>query len=272
MLKKSTPLFVSIFVLLFVGLSDYGYGCHKGGNDSKGCGGGGEEDTTSGQKSIALIMKFDDLNINNAPFDNVRSDDMGPYVHKEGAGVRAGERSQPNPAAGINLGLNARGRGGRQLLLDITCEPIEHDTDGDGTIDISIDNCDQLPPVLFDAGGEPIVYGFLKKYPECEGNNFCDLGAAVRPYKVNCPKKLLNGKCPDVFTMLPSTHLPLPDGIILDPVLISFRLGFGGGPTVEVASAIGADGSQDPGRCLSLHSDPNALAGNPLQPETILLT
>ena len=27
MLKK--PLFVSIFVLLFIGLSDYGYACHK---------------------------------------------------------------------------------------------------------------------------------------------------------------------------------------------------------------------------------------------------
>ena len=30
MLKKSTLLSVSIFVLLFIGLSDYGYGCHKG--------------------------------------------------------------------------------------------------------------------------------------------------------------------------------------------------------------------------------------------------
>ena len=35
MLNK--PLFVSIFFLLFIGLSDYGYGCHKGGNDPKGC-------------------------------------------------------------------------------------------------------------------------------------------------------------------------------------------------------------------------------------------
>ena len=31
MLKKSTLLSVSIFVLLFIGLSDYGYGCHKNG-------------------------------------------------------------------------------------------------------------------------------------------------------------------------------------------------------------------------------------------------
>jgi hypothetical protein len=29
MQKKSTLLFVSIFVLLFIGLSDYGYGCHR---------------------------------------------------------------------------------------------------------------------------------------------------------------------------------------------------------------------------------------------------
>ena len=37
MLKKSTLFSVSIFFLLFIGLSDYGYGCHKGGNDTKGC-------------------------------------------------------------------------------------------------------------------------------------------------------------------------------------------------------------------------------------------
>ncbi len=30
MLKKSTLLFVSIFFLLFLGLSDYGYACHGG--------------------------------------------------------------------------------------------------------------------------------------------------------------------------------------------------------------------------------------------------
>ena len=33
MLKK--PLFFSIFVLLFIGLSDYGYGCHKEGSNDK---------------------------------------------------------------------------------------------------------------------------------------------------------------------------------------------------------------------------------------------
>ena len=35
MLKKSTLLFVSIFVLLFIGLSDYGYGCHRRDEDGK---------------------------------------------------------------------------------------------------------------------------------------------------------------------------------------------------------------------------------------------
>ena len=40
MLKKSTLLFVSIFVLLFIGLSNYGYGHHRIGHD-KGGGGGG---------------------------------------------------------------------------------------------------------------------------------------------------------------------------------------------------------------------------------------
>jgi hypothetical protein len=85
------------------------------------------------------------------------------------------------------------------------------------------------------------------------GNDFCDFGAAVRPYKVNCPEGGL--PCPDVFTMDPSTR----DPGVLKPQLMSFRLG-SPGLSVEVASAIGEDGSQDPGICLSLHSDPEALA------------
>ncbi len=47
MLKKSTLLFVSIFFLLFIGLSDYGYGCHKGDGVQHGqklCNGSGGDD------------------------------------------------------------------------------------------------------------------------------------------------------------------------------------------------------------------------------------
>ncbi len=58
MLKK--PLFVSILVLLFIGLSDYGYGCHRGTEHGKSgpCGGGGEVGefsvaTTTGAVSYA---------------------------------------------------------------------------------------------------------------------------------------------------------------------------------------------------------------------------
>lgn len=48
MLKKSTLLSVSVFFLLFIGVSDYGYACHKGpgSTDGGGCGrndGGGSK-------------------------------------------------------------------------------------------------------------------------------------------------------------------------------------------------------------------------------------
>ena len=58
MLKKSTLLFIGTFFLLFIGVSDYGYGCHKGGNDSKGCGDppqGGEE----GSYSVTITGAID---------------------------------------------------------------------------------------------------------------------------------------------------------------------------------------------------------------------
>ncbi len=225
MLKKSTPLFVSVCLLLFISLSDYGYACHKGDDVQHGkkpCDDGGG-DTTSGKKSIALIMKFDDMR-----GDKVQSDDMmTPYVDKEGAGVSAGERSQPNPAAGIDLGLNARGRGGRQLFLNITCDPIVLD----GV------RYDCVQPV-----SGKIVFNGL--FPDCEaGDNFCSLVAAVRPYKASCPGEEPLLPCPDIFTM-PG------DGTT---ELMSYRLGFGGGAIfIEVASAIGGDGVLDPGRCLSL--------------------
>jgi len=57
MLKKS--LFIGTFVLLFIGLSDYGYGCHKGGNDSKGCGGGSDTVTVKFTEGAFI---FDDQN------------------------------------------------------------------------------------------------------------------------------------------------------------------------------------------------------------------
>ena len=194
---------------------------------------GGDEDTTSGKKDFALRMTFnDDIGI------NILSDEMGVYIDNEGAGVEAAEHSQPNPTAGITLGLRAKPRIERQLFLDITCEPIPPFFGHDG-----INNCHLLPAEL----GDVLL-------PECEGNDFCNLGASVRPYKVNCPEGI---PCPDIFTMLPSTRVP-PE--VLNPVLMSFRLGFGGELTVEVASNIDAGGALDPGRCLSLHPDPAALA------------
>jgi hypothetical protein len=104
MLQKSTLLSVSIFVLLFIGLSDYGYGCHRGdphGKDPEQCP-DGDEDTTGGKlESIALIMTFDDEGGDNIQSDRAPLFDVYgffPYIDQEGAGVGASERSQPNPA------------------------------------------------------------------------------------------------------------------------------------------------------------------------------
>ena len=80
MLKKSTLLFVSIFVLLFIGLSDYGYGCHKGdphGRSPDPCpdpdpspGGGGD-----GKKKTPAIITF-----RNWGGDKIMSDGFRTYV------------------------------------------------------------------------------------------------------------------------------------------------------------------------------------------------
>jgi len=232
--KKSTLLSVSIFLVLFIGLSDYGYGCHNGDQHGKKPCDGGDKDTTPGKlESIALIMTFDDWEIDNVKSDGINSPDDSPYVDKEGAGVGASERSQPNPAAGIDLGLSAKkikNRNGRQLDLNITCEAIP----AFGTHPV-IDNCDQLSELFGDG-----VLGFHGLFPTCEDNNFCSLGASVRPYKVSCPEDA-ELPCPDVFTMGQTKQL------------MNFRLTFGGGAIfIEVASAIGGDGVLDPGRCLSL--------------------
>jgi len=192
----------------------------------------GDEDTTSGKKSIALIMKFDDMGGDNVQSDRINLIDS-PYVDKEGAGVSASERSAPNKAASIDLGLNARGRGGRQLFLNITCDPIEL-FNPDGTFNSFINGCPLLPLQL--------AAGHL--FPDCAvGDNFCSAGATVRPYKVSCPGVDPLLPCPDIFTM--------PGNGTTE--LMSYRLSFGGGVIfIEVASAIGGDGGLDPGRCLSL--------------------
>ncbi len=65
MLKKSTLLSVSIFLALFIGLSDYGYGCHEGDKHKlpfAPCGGGGgstgDEDGLYRVTTIAGPMTF----------------------------------------------------------------------------------------------------------------------------------------------------------------------------------------------------------------------
>jgi len=213
------------------------------------CDGGDDGDTKTSKKNIALIMAFNDMG-----GDNVQSDSMKTGVspspfgdNEDRVGVDAGGRSAPNPAAGIHLGMSRKNGRGRQVFLDISCEAILSFPATDGPDHDTINQCGLLSALKFDFGS--VGEGILGHLPDCEvGNMFCDLNAMVRPYKEACPETLLNGECPDVFTMAPTST-----------ELMSFKLG-SPGLTVEVASAIGGDGVFDPGNCLSLHPDPEALA------------
>ena len=159
-------------------------------------------------------MKFDQaVGGGGACVDNICSDGNGDYVDGEDrVGVDAGGRSQPNPAAGIHLGMSRKNGRGRQVFLDIKCLPIHSFPATDGPPHALINQCGLLSDLEFDFGS--VVEGILGHLPDCEvGNLFCDLGAMVRPYKAACPE-LLNGECPDVFTMRNQTIQ-----------LMSFKLG-----------------------------------------------
>ncbi len=83
MLKK--PLFVFIFVSLFIGLSDYGYGCHKvdeqdppqpipHGKNGVPCGDPEPPPDDGGNKGTPVIVTFDDWEI-----DSIQSDHVGGH-------------------------------------------------------------------------------------------------------------------------------------------------------------------------------------------------
>ena len=79
MLKKSTLLSVSIFFLLFIGLSDYGYGCHGGKPPHGDCKGGGG-DGGSAQYSVKVIFDDFECDTTNVTRDHFCSDAMGYYI------------------------------------------------------------------------------------------------------------------------------------------------------------------------------------------------
>ena len=54
MLKKSTLLFLSVFLLLFIGLNDYGYGCHGGKPPHGACGDKGDKGGDEGEYSVVI--------------------------------------------------------------------------------------------------------------------------------------------------------------------------------------------------------------------------
>jgi hypothetical protein len=74
MLKRS--LFIGTFFLLFIGLSDYGYGCHRGerhGPNGVPCDTEPPPDD-GGNKGIPVVVTFDDFET-----DSIQSDHVGKH-------------------------------------------------------------------------------------------------------------------------------------------------------------------------------------------------
>ena len=103
MLRESTLLFIGAFFLLFIGLSDYGYGCHKPGNDKKGC------DETNHATPVQVI--FDD---NPDIPDSIQSDGKEPYINEEGVGAIIADEGHPPGGFAMNI----QNRGGRNLFIN----------------------------------------------------------------------------------------------------------------------------------------------------------
>ena len=119
MLKKL--LFVSIFGLLFIGLSDYGYGCHKldeqdppqpipHGKNGVPCGDPEPPPDDGGNKGTPVIVTFDDLEE-----DSIQSDDAdtsAPYVDGEGLSAVIPDESP------LGFFMNLKLGGPRNLFID----------------------------------------------------------------------------------------------------------------------------------------------------------
>jgi len=136
------------------------------------CGGGDDGDTKTSKKSIPLRMTFDEMEVYGECVDNICSDIDGDYIDNEDrVRVSAAEHSQPNPAAGIHMGLGAKPRIMRQLFLNIICEPIDVDGNGNFFDAIDVDNCDQLPQLFDIETGDSLGRGFSGLFPDCGVGN-----------------------------------------------------------------------------------------------------
>ena len=127
MLKKSTLLSVSIFVLLFIGLSDYGYGCHKDDQphgkftecdppDPRPPGGGDD----GGTDKYSAKVHFDDHFENDKCYSDDKlehryhfcSDGLGPYIDGFGNVTAVGDKFR------LSLTLQTPAR--RSFFLDFS--------------------------------------------------------------------------------------------------------------------------------------------------------
>jgi len=184
------------------------------------------DDTTSGGKHPSLRLTFDTAG-------NIQAVG-GVYVDKEGAGVSAGGQTQPN-AAGIAFTPKHKAKNPRFVYLDIQCVDIL-----DPINDLVVASCDDFPERLEAYFLEhPDLIGPFARCPT--PNNCSGIHLKLRPYEVNCPGPG-DEPCPSIYTMSPGSG---------NTEQMSYRVGFGSGLLIEIASDIGGASSPNPGRCLS---------------------
>lgn len=156
---------------------------------------------------------------------DIKGDDTGLVYSDSEKTVEAqlGGQAQPNKP-GFKLGLKKLGQRYREITADVTCQGLPG----------GLNNCTQLP-----SNGVLLVT-----------DDTMSLG--LRPYEVNCPEGQPDHACPDVFTM--GTGVGAAE-------LMGFGVNFWNqGIFIEIASVIGGEGSLNPGRCLSLLSEPERTA------------
>ena len=144
--KKSTLLSVSIFVLLFIGLSDYGYGCHKGDgvqHGQKPCNDGGD----SGNNSTPVVVTFDDLSTDSIQSDDANTSDITPAPYVDGVDVQAIIPDDGHPPGQFLMNLKLGGS--RNLFIDFGLAGSCND---DGTTDCVEDDRDVDVECPFPAG------------------------------------------------------------------------------------------------------------------------
>jgi len=198
MLKKSTLLFVSILFLLFIGLSDYGYGCHRNnlthGKNPKECDPEPPEPPPDdeGTTGTPVIVTFDDW-----ANDSIKSDD--PVLHRY---VHEGTKTGVTAILDGSFVMILRAGGVRKLFINfgdiVLCS--------DNSLDCVLD--DSVPRALVEC---PFPLSIRTTQNGDPTNNFCSalVQAALEEHDVFDP----SGPIPDPDVIDVHVQDMLPTGL-----------------------------------------------------------